>query len=251
MNHLKFKGNNKRNQSKIRSIKNRKWIFSMNHWSLKFKRKRRRGQILSMKRLKMKIKMMNLMVKRMMIWQRNRNMKFFNNSMRSINKILSISLKIKESFLKENLKISLQRARMKKWNKKMNECKLKDKLSFQMAPFLKEKKMLRTNLNMIRNRKKILKMKRAKMKTLLKNQSSILKPNKLNSNNQKVKMRKWRSKLIKNKWERWNKWCKRKERRRRQLKDHRARQSNKNDLNQPSKLLFQSHLKRRRNNRSL
>lgn len=88
---------------------------------------------------------------------------------------------------------------MRKWSKKMNECKLKDKLSFQMAPFLKEKKMLRTNLNMIRNRKKILKMKRAKMKTLLKNQSSILKPNKLNSNNQKVKMRKWRSKLIKNK----------------------------------------------------
>ena len=126
-------------------------------------------------------------------------MKFFNNSMRSINKILSISLKIKESFLKENLKISLQRARMKKWNKKMNECKLKDKLSFQMDLFLKEKKMLRTNLNMIRNRKKILKMKRAKMKTLLKNLSSILKPNKLSSNNQKVKMKKWRSKLIKNK----------------------------------------------------
>lgn len=126
-------------------------------------------------------------------------MKFFNNSMRSINKILSISLKIKESFLKENLKISLQRVRMRKWSKKMNECKLKVRLSFQMDPFLKERKMLKTNLNMIRNRKKILKMKRARMKTLLKNLSSILKPNKLSSNNQKVKMKKWRSKLIKNK----------------------------------------------------
>lgn len=224
MNLLKFKGNNKRNQSRIRSIKNRKLIFSMNHWSLKFKRKRRSEQILSMKRLRMKIKMMNLMVKLMMIWQRNRSMKFFNNSMRSINKILSISLKIKESFLKENLKIYLQRVRMKKWSKKMNECKLKDKLSFLMVLFLKERKMLRTNLNMIKNRKKILKMKRAKMKTLLKNLSSILKPNKLNSNNLRVKMRKWRNKLIKNKWELWNKWCKRNERRRRQLRDHRAPQ---------------------------
>lgn len=88
---------------------------------------------------------------------------------------------------------------MKKWSKKMNECKLKDKLSFLMVLFLKERKMLRTNLNMIKNRKKILKMKRAKMKTLLKNLSSILKPNKLNSNNLRVKMRKWRNKLIKNK----------------------------------------------------
>lgn len=88
---------------------------------------------------------------------------------------------------------------MRKWSKKMNECKLKVRLSFQMDPFLKERKMLKTNLNMIRNRKKILKMKRARMKTLLKNLSSILKPNKLSSNNQKVKMKKWRSKLIKNK----------------------------------------------------
>lgn len=123
-------------------------------------------------------------------------MKFSNNSMPSINKILSISQKTKESFLKENLRTYLLKVKTRKWNKRMNECRLKVKLSFQMDLCLNERKTLRMNLNMIRIKKKSLNnMKKVKMKTLLRNQLSTLKLNKLSSsNNKREKMRRWKNK---------------------------------------------------------
>lgn len=123
-------------------------------------------------------------------------MKFSNNSMPSISKILSISQKTKESFLKENLRTYLLKVKTRKWNKRMNECRLKVKLSFQMDLCLNERKTLRMNLNMIRIKKKSLNnMKKVKMKTLLKSQLSTLKLNKLSSsNNKREKMRRWKNK---------------------------------------------------------
>lgn len=123
-------------------------------------------------------------------------MKFSNNSMPSISKILSISQKTKESFLKENLRTYLLRVKTRKWNKRMNECRSKVKLSFQMDLCLNERKTLRMNLNMIRIKKKSLNnMKKVKMKTLLKSQLSTLKLNKLSSsNNKREKMRRWKNK---------------------------------------------------------
>ena len=148
-NRLKLIDNSSQSPSQIKLIGNpRSQTYLMNLFCPRNQktRKSERIHLTKMNQWKMKT-MMLLTEKHMTTLQKNRNMMFCNSSISNINKIQKAFLRISESFLKENLRIFLEKEKRKKWNQMMFECKLKEKSNSLTGLYLKGKKKSRMNLS--------------------------------------------------------------------------------------------------------